>query len=265
MTRLNNIYIASPVLWAFPLEQVIAIVHGRGIGGVEVWAEQVWYHRSSIREIIRLKDRFQMNLTSHAASWDLNIAALNRGIRRQSIRLVKRSILLAEAIGANNITIHPGRLTLSATWTDWHFAVLTESLQEISTFAQAHQAVISVEVMEPVKKEFIIDAPAVNRLLSQLPDSVMVTLDVAHLPRQTDFDDYFAKIKRINKIHLSDRSQDRYHLPLGQGDLDCAALLNGLRDSGLPLVIEGHDDRKDQAVLRENLDFLRRWLDSITK
>ncbi|WHH58756.1 sugar phosphate isomerase/epimerase family protein [Petroclostridium sp. X23] len=247
------------------MEQVLGIVNEHGIKGVEVWAEQVWYYNSTVRDIVHAKEKHGMSLTCHAASWDLNIAALNKGIRVQSVEEIKKSILLAEQMHAGNITIHPGRRTMSKEWTNWHVKVLIESLNEIAVFAQQHHVVVSIEVMEHVKKELITDYAAINSLLDYLPDSVMTTLDIAHIPSEEDFAIYYSQIKRINKIHISDRIKKKYHVPLGQGELDCVNMLKVLYHSELPLVIEGFDDSKKQKVLQENLNFLRQHFENYKK
>lgn len=95
-----NLRIASTLAWAFPVEEVIRLVK-------ELKFESI------SKQIRQVKEEINMQLTMHAASWDLNLSSLNTGIRKQSVQEIIRSIELASQIGADNITFHPGKLTLA--------------------------------------------------------------------------------------------------------------------------------------------------------
>lgn len=80
------LYVSSTLMWAYPVEAAILIARQYGFRGMEVWAEHVWFHQSEARELRDAAKRAGLKLTLHAASWDLNLCSLNRGIRQQSIR-----------------------------------------------------------------------------------------------------------------------------------------------------------------------------------
>lgn len=63
-------------MWTYPVEAAILIARQYGFSGMEVWAEQVWLHRSHAKEIRDAAKRTNIKLTLHAASWDLNLCSL---------------------------------------------------------------------------------------------------------------------------------------------------------------------------------------------
>ncbi|RXT04351.1 sugar phosphate isomerase/epimerase [Ammoniphilus sp. CFH 90114] len=255
-----NLYLSSTVLWNYPVDQVISIAEQYGFRGVEVWAEQVRFHQTSAESIITAKEKYHMDLTFHAPSWDLNLCAMNEGVRKQSVHEIEQSMELASRIGARNMTIHPGKRTLTRDWTSWHFDRLIESLAYLAEKAQEFDVVLSVEQMEHEKKEFITTPDMINQLIHQLPSTVQVTFDIAHVPIEADLQGYYEQIERINKIHLSDASSNAYHLPLGNGEVDFEALLNRLEKTDLPVVLEGYDHAMDHQFLQANLSVLQPYL-----
>ncbi|MDF2681463.1 MAG: sugar phosphate isomerase/epimerase, partial [Brevibacillus sp.] len=158
------LYVSSTLMWKYPVEAAILIARKYGFSGMEVWAEHVWFHESSPQEIQDAAKRSGLKLTLHAASWDLNLCSLNQGIRRQSIQEIKRSMVLAREIGAKSVTIHPGRVTLSANSRAWHEPILIESLNELAHEACRLGRTLSIEHIEPLPKEIIVTPDDLNRL-----------------------------------------------------------------------------------------------------
>ncbi|WP_445486835.1 sugar phosphate isomerase/epimerase family protein [Niallia sp. 03133] len=251
-----KLYGSSTLLWGKSWEEICKEFAGLGLSGIELWAEQFWHHHFSEHDVVRLADQYGLELTLHAASWDLNLCSLNKGIRQQSIAEVHRSIELASAIQAVNMTVHPGRLTLSGDWADWHLQCLHETVDLIEELGIQNDVIISLELMENVKKEFITMPEIMNELTKNRSEKIQTTFDVAHTPIHIDPLLYLKKLKRINKIHLSDSRDNVFHIPLGEGGITLFPILKELTSFHYPIVLEGYDPFGQKLLLKKHLKYL---------
>lgn len=254
---MKNIFISSLLMWQYPVDQILKKTKALGINGVEIWVEQIWYYKTPLEKIISNKNKYKLDLTLHAPSWDINLCALNKEIRQTSINEIKKAIKLTKILDAKNITIHPGKLNL-ASLKEWHFQKSIESIAILANYADKHNVFLSIEQMEYLNKEYINNPTIMNKLLSYLPESVGVTFDVAHLNNNNDFDIYFNKMKKINKAHISNRLGNKLHTPCDEGELNCESFINKLSAKNIPLVIEGFDNSNENQILERNISFLKK-------
>ncbi|KGX86776.1 sugar phosphate isomerase/epimerase family protein [Pontibacillus litoralis] len=252
-----NLYISSTLMWSYPVDEVIRLASGLGVAGVEVWAEHVWLHHTCTEKIIAAKEETGLDVTLHAASWDLNLCSLNEGTRIQSVTEIKKSMYLAKKIGANNVTFHPGRLTLKSEWIKWHLDQLQQSIIRLLQLGDELNITLSLELMEEKDKELLTTAEQMNAFLQHLPSSLKTTFDIAHVPFSRNILQQFKELERINKVHISDSTSKVYHVPLGKGELAITPILNELANETYPIVIEGYDDSTELNILKENMRFLR--------
>lgn len=253
-----NIRFASTLAWAFPVEEVIRLAKELKFVGVEVWAEHVWKYESMPKRIRQVKEETNMQLTMHAASWDLNLSSLNNGIRKQSVHEIIRSIELASQIGADNITFHPGKLTLADSDVSIHEELLFESMEELDRKARQEGLTLSLEMMEWKAKEFIIKPAAVKKVIVPFFPQIQTTFDVAHIPLHADIFSIWNEMPEVNKIHISDATNEILHLPLGDGDIGEEILNKFLTIENIPVIIEGFDASKDLMVLKKNVLYIKR-------
>lgn len=251
------LYVSSTLMWAYPVEAAILIARQYGFRGMEVWAEHVWFHQSEARELRDAAKRAGLKLTLHAASWDLNLCSLNRGIRQQSIREIIRSLDLAGEIGAGSVTIHPGRVTLSQRQRDWHEPVLIESLNVLAEEAMKRGLALSIEHIEPLPKEMVVTPFDLNRLRAALDFPTTATFDIAHVPLTASLTQFYEELDGIDKIHVSDATEAKLHLPLGTGSIDLDAIWPLLWKAERPIVVEGLDDSRELGQLKQNLLYLQ--------
>lgn len=242
-------------MWRYPVDEAIRRTKKLGFEGLEVWVDHIWYYNTPLDKIIEAKNTSNIKLTLHSPNWDTNLCALNNDVRKISLWEHKKAIQIADTIGARNLTLHPGKLTLP-TLKKWHFQKSIESIRTLVKFADSHNVTISIELMESLNKEFINTPSIMNRLLSQLPDSVKVTFDVAHLDNNDDFDIYISSLNNINKFHISNRCRKKLHVPCSEGYLDCERFIKSLIHMKHPLIIEGFDDSKNNEVIKKNISFL---------
>ncbi|MCM3714022.1 sugar phosphate isomerase/epimerase family protein [Halalkalibacter oceani] len=247
---------SSTLLWGKDIEEIGAVVYNHNLRGLELWAEQVWFSQMRVRDIRRVARRFDLEITFHAASWDLNICSLNEGIRRQSVEEIVRSFALAASIEATNVTVHPGRRTLTEEWTAWHEEALQKSLDYLEEAAKTYGVTLSLELMEEIKKEFVTSPLQINRLVDGRSSAVQTTFDAAHIAPGKDILATFAEMSRINKIHLSDSTKANYHVALGEGELLLERFIGHLQSGTYPVVLEGYDTSTEAILLQKHLRYL---------
>lgn len=258
-----NFYIASTLCWNYSPKEVIQLAKQYGLSGVEMWAEHLYAHRSDPLAVREYASETGIGLTLHASSWDLNICSLNQGIRQQSVVELKKSIDLANQLEVRHVTFHPGRYTVKSYLASQHFQGLVESVQELLVYAKEKDVVLSMELMEEIPKEFVTRPEQMNACLKEVGEDLRTTLDIAHVPLTENPIDYFQTMHQINSIHLSDTSQETFHVPLGEGDIALGAVLDFLQDKDMPIVLEGMDTTRQLDFLKKHLVFLQQngWME----
>ncbi|RCW74927.1 sugar phosphate isomerase/epimerase family protein [Saliterribacillus persicus] len=252
-----KVLMSSTLAWAYPIPGVIKLADIFGLDGVEIWTEQIYFHHTPLQAIQDAVKSSNQMLTMHAPSWDINIAALNKGIRMQSLAEIEKTIEIAKAIGADNVTFHPGRLIHENCWHKKQEQFMVESLYQLAEKAASKNIEISLELMEEKPKELITTPDAMNRLLEKIPENIRVTFDVAHVPVDINPFTYFQSLQRINKIHLSDATRKNYHVPIGTGEIDLPDMIEACENTDLPTVIEGFDQQTGLKLLKQNIDALK--------
>ncbi|TFD96616.1 sugar phosphate isomerase/epimerase [Jeotgalibacillus sp. R-1-5s-1] len=243
-------FASSTLRWFEPVTVAIQSISQKGLAGVEIWSEHIDYYQTSIRDIQKVQESLSLMYTFHAPSWDLNLTALNKGMREQSIGEIERSFERAALLKAPNVTVHPGRLTVANSLLAWHEEQQIKSTERLVILAKQYGVTLSMEMMEPIRKELITTPEQMNRLTDVVGHGIEVTFDVAHLPLTTDVVQAFGQTKRIGKVHVSDSTPVQYHVPLGEGAIRLEPVMEKLKHVSVPLVLEGMDRGHDQTLER---------------
>lgn len=251
-------YGASTLLWGYSFGHICERLQAANLQGVELWTEQFWQDRFSVKEVLKEIRGNDLEISLHAASWDLNICSLNKGIREQSIKEIVRSIELAEMLRVENITIHPGRLTLNEKWEMWHMDCLHQSLDTLERIAQSVGITLSIELMEFAKKEFVNSPNLLNKLVDHRSQYVTTTFDVAHIPLLQSAKEPLRQLHRVDKIHISDATAEKFHVPLGEGAIDIMNVMPLIERLDVPVIIEGFDYLGKGNMLEKNVQFLQK-------
>lgn len=187
----------------------------------------------------RLLDAGGYRIFSHAPFFGLDVASIDEGIARYSIRCLERAIEVTAALGGRLAVMHTGYLPqYSRAGRRYWFRNWSERMPRLVAKARLHGVTIALENTWD-------DRPAVLRhLVSLLPGcggEVRFCLDVGHLnvysavPLQRW---WHALGDDIAALHLHDNdglSDD--HLPPGRGTVDFEVLTGLLLDSRrLPLL-----------------------------
>ena len=254
---MTTVYISSTLMWSRSLEEIFDWTYKSGLDGIELWAQHFFCRNYSREEFCKLSALYPLRSCLHSASWDLNLASLNEGIREQSVKEVKRSIDLAADLGIREVTVHPGRKTIVADLADYA-GLLRKSLRDILEHGERRQVDVSLEIMEKIPREFVTTMETMEQVCGEMFPRFCFTLDVAHCDSEGEALDTLREHgSRISKIHISNRRGNMYHTPLNQGDYDMGRLIPKLAEYGMPLVIEGLDPGEDFSAAKENVAYLK--------
>ena len=151
--------------------EIISLAKQHGFEMIEILAEDLFYQRDNYE----FKD-CGLDVRIHAATVDINIASINKGIRAESVRQMLQCAEYAEKIGAKTITVHPGKVGRNDSRLREY--ALNLAIESIGKIIDESNVEISVENM-PNRKSFL--ANSVDELeLIQSETNCNLTIDTGH-------------------------------------------------------------------------------------
>ena len=157
-----------------------------------------------------------LDVRIHAATVDINIASLNKGIRKESVKQMIECGRYAEKIGAKTITVHPGIIGRNEPrLRNWALEIACESVGEIIDNTNVE---ISVENM-PVRSKFLANTVEEIEMIQQ-QTGCSLTIDTGHGNTCGNLEEML-ELKNISYCHLNDNDGVKdQHITLGDGTLD---------------------------------------------
>ena len=200
----------------YSVAEALRIIRQCGFHAAEIWMEHLWKSSESPGEIGSLSKGLGLALSLHAASYDVNIASANPGIRRESLHQIEESLHVAAEMSAEPVVVHAGRLSSSRGDTEEYWRLLTEAFDFLERAAARGGSKIAIEVMEKRSKEQFVGPADIHRLMNKKRSHLGLTVDLAHIQTVMDHEQFFSQIKDewILHAHLSDFSPEVTHLPL---------------------------------------------------
>lgn len=191
--------------------EIISLAKKHEFDMIEILAEDIFYEKDN--------EEFKncgLDVRIHAATVDINIASINRGIRVESVKQMLQCAKYAEKIGAKTITVHPGKIGRNdSRLRNYALNLAIESIGEIMDQSNVE---ISIENM-PVRKSFL--ANNVDELeMIQNETGCKLTIDTGHANTCNNLVEML-NLKNISYCHLNDNDglHDQ-HITLGEGTLD---------------------------------------------
>ncbi|HBE01335.1 MAG TPA: hypothetical protein DC049_02515 [Spirochaetia bacterium] len=165
----------------------------------------------------------------------INAAALNPGIRRESIRQLYQSVEIAGKLGLDYVVTHPrfGALDIISKAEEWN--LWKESYLELSAVAEANKIIFTIENGDRLSFEDC--ARMVREIASPF---FAMTFDTGHAnlegnkdKKYQNYHDLASFVKGeaacFANIHLHDNHTDKdEHLPPGEGHIDFAGIFREL-------------------------------------
>lgn len=198
-------------LFMEPNDDIINLAKKHGFEIIEILGEDPFY----------LKDKGEfkdcgLDIRMHAATVDINIASLNKGIRTESVRQMIQCGQYAESINAKTITVHPGIIGRNEPrLRKWALEMAVESVGEIIDNTNVE---ISVENM-PVRGKFLANKVEELEMIQQ-ETGCSLTIDTGHGNTCGNLEEMLS-LKNISYCHLNDNDGVKdQHITLGEGTLD---------------------------------------------
>lgn len=251
----------SSMLLRGPVLDAVEAIAAAGFDGVEVWADQVADNGETPAKILGAARSAGVGLTVHASSYDINLAAWNRGIRAESRRQIEASVQLAADLEAPIVVVHPGRRSSGQDTIEDYWSIVLESLEPIDALAEQLGVTLAVELMELRPKEVVMLPADATRILSHGFRATGLTVDLAHAYTHGDPVAFLDAIDMddIAHVHLSDSDPDTVHLPLGEGALPLNAVVTRLVERGYDRIvnIEGYRPGRGVDLIETNARVVR--------
>lgn len=196
-------------------DEIISMARGHDFGMVEILAEDLFYQRDNYE----FKD-CGLDVRMHAATVDINIASINRGIREESVRQMLQCAGYAERIGAKTITLHPGKVGRNDSRLRKY--ALDLAIESIGRIIDESNVEISVENM-PNRRSFL--AGSVEELeVIQNATGCSLTIDTGHANTCNNLEEML-ELDNISYCHIHDNNGIRdEHITLGEGTLELSLL-----------------------------------------
>ena len=161
-----------------------------------------------------------LDIRIHSPTVDLNIASLNKGIRRESVRQIINCANVAEEINASAITVHPG--IIGRNEPHLREQAMLYSIESIGEIIDNSNVTISVENM-PVRGKFLGNTvEEMERIQEETGCSL--TIDTGHGNTCGNLEEMLS-LKNISYCHLNDNNGEKdQHITLGEGTMDLSLL-----------------------------------------
>jgi sugar phosphate isomerase/epimerase len=251
----------------YPLDEGFDAIEKAGLDGIEFWVEtpHFWLYGHPVGVLrARLGDHPGFRpVNVHAPILDLNPCSVNPRVAQASLAYAAEAIGLAGRIGADVVTVHPGRRTAKRPPSAPEYRRFEHFLDLLRASAGATRGVrIAMENMERGVNSILSRPPEIRELLDREP-WLSFTLDVSHamarsVEEVTDFIELCGD--RMANIHLSRSEDGKTHLPL-DGSPRARAVLRALEEAGYagPLTLEIEDRNFDHDLsLEEKVALLSR-------
>lgn len=253
-----------------PWQEAVAALLATGFRTIELFADAPQAHVSLLspedRQALRiLAGRYALSL--HAPTFDLNIASVNPGSRREAVRQYEEVLGLAQEIGATQVVVHEGynsywKLDRTAAW-GWS----VEGLQLVWEIAKKRGVSVALENTNVGKFAMYNAWQEWMDLANQISPEMPLVLDIGHaLLAHWDIPTVIRALgRRIVQVHIHDNGGEiDDHLLPGEGIADWPEIGKALQEAGgsVTLILEG-GPLASAAELGKAWGWLRRWVDSL--
>ncbi len=221
-----------------PFEAALDVAKTDDFDAIELLCEGPYLSRLALQNLSQFESAasYDLDITLHAPTVDLNPASVNVGIREETARQLRETVDLATALEASAITTHPGyvkrineRITERA---------LTSALETLEGWAERCRAVgvaPCIENMPNNPRYFCTSVSEHELFVNQCASSA--TVDVGHAHTNGTVIDFIHADFPVSYYHISDNHGLRdEHLAVGDGTIDWT-LLRGMRKA----IIEVND------------------------
>jgi sugar phosphate isomerase/epimerase len=228
-----------------PFQEAIRYAGEHGFRAFEVFGEFPQCVADEVgakdRELARKgAERYGLEILLHAPINSINIAAINAGIRKESVRQQVAAVELCADLGGEVLILHNGEYIADQEFIERHpqAAELTwnlniESLKEIAEAAEKHGVTLALENVGSFTAAVDQSPEDLVRIKEEVGSGrLLFTLDVGHARLSGGVDGYISALgHNIRHIHFTDNFGERDdHVVIGEGNFDYTPFLDFIRD-----------------------------------
>jgi len=225
-----------------------------------------WNEIEALKEISR---DAEIEISVHAAYYEINIAAFLKGIRAESVRYINKSIDFCHELGGEVITVHPGEFTYDVPpgasvdadplmKIQWDHNI--ESLKRINAYAESKGITLCLENLgwNEVAQSF----EDMLKIRDEVGDTLQFTLDIGHarINSEGGVEEGFRVLgDNIRHIHFTDNyGKEDDHLPIGEGDTDYSSFFHIIKDFPHIITLEVVAPGPDPGPILKSLEYFRK-------
>ena len=205
------------------------------------WTQNFDLRDNVIKEIRERAESADLFLITHTP-WYLPTCSLIPEIQDAVFRVVSKSILLAEKVNSDRITIHPGFREMPGPAKDKNYEALISTLKKIVEFGKDHNVKVGLENFDANACVMCSKVEDLLRVVNSV-DGLKVTLDIGHI-FTTDVSpvDYYKRVKDFVidvHVHDNDGNTDE-HKCIGDGKIDFMSLFKEFKANNYsgPFILE---------------------------
>ncbi|MDR1690989.1 MAG: sugar phosphate isomerase/epimerase [Candidatus Methanoplasma sp.] len=177
-----------------------------------------------------IKDSYSMRYSIHAPICDMNIAAVNDRIREASVEEMVQTMVHANRMGIETVTIHPGIYSMVLhDIKDRSIMLAKDSLKKIDRCSKEYGVIPALENM-----------PSFAVMMGQTPGEILeliegtdlkICFDIGHANTMGMIDACAEAFEgRIANIHIHDNvGKNDAHMTIGDGNIDFENVLSKLK------------------------------------
>lgn len=257
------------IYFDLPAPQAVAKLAALGFTAIDIFGDTpaLDYRDitdSEIRELCALRERHGLEFSLHGPCWDLNAASANRWHRDDVVAHYRQGIELAAALGAHIVTVHSGWLSDPKLSRQDALHCAADTISRCAPTAERAGVVLAVENVGYGPTGMFHDPQEWADIARAIASpAVKLTLDTGHAALQ-GFDlaaAVHAAGPLLVHLHLhNNNGQADDHLPLTEGHLDFAPLVQALQSSGFTGhgAIEIYTATHQEEALLASRDLLAR-------
>jgi sugar phosphate isomerase/epimerase len=212
--------VSSMFFHEYPLDDLFSYAASTGLDGIEFWLEtpHFWLRGLPVGELLNCitKSPNLAPVTVHAPILDLNPCSINPAVASLTLDYTVQAIEIAEQVGAEVVTVHPGRRTAKRTPTAADYDRFEQLIATIHAASQGKRVKVAIENMEEKVNSLLCTPDDVRELLDREP-WLFFTLDTSHaLAKDMETLEEYVHLchDRMVNIHVSGVADGRLHLPL---------------------------------------------------
>jgi len=239
------------ISWIYGIEDA-------GFSGWEVCADGNYHFGKPelFTNVIETLATTRLKATVHAPFGDLNPAAINEPIWRETVSQISECIRKASEI-TDRVTIHPGYLSCTGKLVpEKIWSLQKEALRIFGQVGTEYGVVVCLENM-PGIPDFLCQYPEEILGLIEDIDGVGMTIDFGHAHTTGKVDAFRKYLDQASHVHIHDNhGKSDEHLPIGAGTIKWERLSGDLvkNYSGV-IVVEG----RSVAEAKESFTKIQGW------